>query len=124
MRQALAGRILAAAVLLAVLAAALAACSPGPVIDRLPGDMGLPAGAPARPAEAYQYPAVHDMPPPRPDQPLTEEQEVKMEQDLQNARDRQEGRPAGKPGKKAAKPEKKKVPSANATQATGSKSNP
>ena len=46
----------------------LSGCAPGPMIDRLPADVGgLPAGAPARPATPYQYPAVHDMPPARAD---------------------------------------------------------
>jgi len=33
--------------------------------------IGLPAGAPSRPAEALVYPAVHDVPPPRPTPMLT-----------------------------------------------------
>jgi hypothetical protein len=80
--------------LVVALAAALAGCTPGPMIDRLPGEMGLPADAPARPVTPYQYPAVHDMPPPRPTAPMTEEQQRKAEKDLATARDRQEGRPA------------------------------
>ena len=47
-------------------AAILPGCVPGPMIDRLPSDLGgLPAGTPARPAAQPAYPAVHDMPPAR-----------------------------------------------------------
>jgi len=106
--------------LVIVLAAALAGCAPGPMIDQLPGDMGLPADAPARPVTPYQYPAVHDMPPPRPLAPMTEEQQVKAAKDLATARDQQEGRPAASapatPAAAAKKKEavaaKKKKPSA------------
>jgi hypothetical protein len=93
-------------------AVALAGCSPGPLIDRLPSDLGLPAGAPARPVAPYDYPAVHDMPPDRPSTPMTEEEQVKLEKDLARARDQQEGRlpqvkpPAKKPAPAAKKPSK------------------
>jgi hypothetical protein len=70
-------------------AAALAGCSAGPIVDQLPGDMGLPKGAPARPETPYQYPAVHDMPPDRPTAPLTEEQQFRLEKELSAVRDRQ-----------------------------------
>jgi hypothetical protein len=100
------------------LAAALAACASGSVIDKLPGDMGLPAGTPQRPATAYEYPAVHDMPPARVARPLTEEQQVKLEKELDKARDRQEARDA--PAKKTATPPNKKQPAtAKNGQATG-----
>ncbi len=69
MRRFWVGRILATA----ALAAALAGCSASAISGKLPGDMGEPADTPARPTVAYQYPAVHDMPPPRADQPLTDE---------------------------------------------------
>jgi hypothetical protein len=84
------------------LAGALAGCAPGPMIDRLPADMGLPAAAPARPATPYQYPAVHDMPPARATPTMSEEEQLKLEGDLAATRDRQEGREA--PAKKAAPP--------------------
>ncbi|MBI3702681.1 MAG: hypothetical protein HY244_02220 [Rhizobiales bacterium] len=86
------------------LAAALAGCAPGAVIDKLPGEVGLPAGAPARPATAYQYPAVHDMPPPRSATPLSEEEQVKLEKDLAATRDRQAREATEDPDKKAAAP--------------------
>lgn len=77
-------------------AALLSGCESGSVIDSLPGPVGLPAGAPERPAAPYKYPAVHDMPPPRATQPLSDEQQYKLERELQAARDRQEGRSATK----------------------------
>ena len=100
------------------LAALLSACAPGSVIDKLPGDLALPAGTPQRPATAYEYPAVHDMPPARVAPPLTEEQQVKLEKELDAARDRQEtiDAPAPKP---AQAPKKKKPATAKNGQATG-----
>jgi hypothetical protein len=96
--------------------------------DRLPTDLGgEPVDAPARPANPYLFPAVHDMPPPRPDQPLSEEQQVQMEKDLEKVRDRQETQAAGtdeKPGKKTAKSTKKPVAEANGSQVGGGKPNP
>jgi len=120
MQRASTGRILAAL----ALAMALAGCSASALIDKLPANIAEPAGTPARPAEAYQYPAVHDMPPPRADQPLTDEQQVQMQKDLERTRDRQEGQSAAKPGKNAAKRDKKKPAEANQAQADGDKTNP
>lgn len=104
------------------LAGVLAGCAPGPVIDKLPGDLGLPADAPARPADAYNYPAVHDMPPPRADPALTDEQQVKVEKELNEVRDRQENRvnEDEKPAPKKKQPAKKPAKSEN----TGAKTNP
>jgi hypothetical protein len=73
-----------------LLAAALAGCQAGPVVDQLPGDMGLPKGAPARPVAPYQYPAVHDMPPARAITPMTDEEQLRLEKELSAVRDRQE----------------------------------
>ncbi len=75
---------------------ALGGCSPAPVMERLPSEMGgLPPGAPAAPARPYRYPAVHDTPPPRATAPLTDEQQLTLEKQLQNVRKRQEGEAAG-----------------------------
>ena len=90
------------------LAASLSACAPGSVIDKLPGDLGLPAGTPQRPATAYEYPAVHDMPPARVAPPLTEEQQVKLEKELDAARDQQETIDATRAESRAQAPKKKK----------------
>jgi hypothetical protein len=104
------------------LLAALGGCSAGPIIDRLPGDLGLPAGAPVRPEKPLEYPAVHDMPPARSSIPMTEEEQVKAEKELTALRDRQEGRsPASKKAAAAAK----KPPTAGQNgQTTGTKPNP
>jgi hypothetical protein len=106
------------------LALGLGACSgSAPLSDSLPtGIGGLPAGAPARPATPYQYPAVHDMPPPRATTPLTESEQQKLEAELEAARDRQEGRPD--PAKKPAAATKKKPAAGNNAQNTGAKGNP
>jgi hypothetical protein len=121
MRHIIARRFLAAA----ALAAALPGCSTNAVIDAMPTAVGEPANAPVRPvADTYQYPAVHDMPPPRQDQLMTDEQEVKMEQDLANVRDRQEKQLGVNSAKKDAKTAKKKPLQEDDGQTTGDKTNP
>jgi hypothetical protein len=52
--------------------------------------IGLPADAPARPAEPVAYPAVHDLPPPRNSVVLTGLEQQRLEADLIAARDRQQ----------------------------------
>lgn len=104
----------------------LAGCAPGQAIDRVPEAMGgLPAGTPARPTATYQYPAVHDMPPPRDTKPLSEEDQVKLEKDLQSIRDGQESRQGqGQTGSADAKEAKKKPAASKTGQNTGAKTNP
>ncbi|HMF22444.1 MAG TPA: hypothetical protein VKG24_10005 [Pseudolabrys sp.] len=104
------------------LAAMLGGCSASSIIDKLPAEVGLPAGAPARPQVPYEYPAVHDMPPERASVTMTEEEQVKLEKELANVRDRQEGRA---PQDKKVVPATKKRPedSGNA-QPAGDKANP
>jgi hypothetical protein len=51
---------------------------------------GLPAGAPERPAAPPGYPAVHDMPPPRPNTVLSADEAKKAADDLAALRARQE----------------------------------
>jgi hypothetical protein len=93
------------ALIIATLGLVLAGCTPGAVIDRVPSEVGgLPAGAPARPATAYQYPAVHDMPPPRSATPLSEEDQVRLEKDLAATRERQAREVAEDPDKKPVAP--------------------
>jgi hypothetical protein len=119
-----------------MLAALLAGCSAGPIGDTLPQSMGgLPEGAPARPnVTNRQFPAIHDMPAPRSTQPMSEEEQVKMEKDLQAIRDRQNAAakdeatpPAPAPAAKtaaaktAAKPAVKKQSDA---KTSGAKPNP
>lgn len=115
MERALQRSILAALTL--ATATALAGCSSGAVIDKLPGDMGLPAGTPERPTTPYVYPAVHDMPPPRATPTMSEEQQVKEEEELKAVRDRQE--PGDGAAKKTAQPAKKKPATADTGQAAG-----
>jgi len=104
------------------LAAALSACSPAPILDRLPSGMGLPANAPARRETPYDYPAVHDMPPDRAAAPMTEEEQVRLEKDLATVRDNQEGRE--EPDKKTTKPVKKPAKATETGQTAGAKPNP
>ena len=76
-----------------MIALALAASLGGCVstLGDLPPQLGgLPAGTPERPAQPPAYPAVHDMPPPRPNSVMTEEERKKAEADLAAMRDRQE----------------------------------
>jgi len=86
----------------------LAGCTSA--FDKVPSELGgLPTDAPARPAQAYEYPAVHDMPPPRPEPAMSVDQQQKVEDDLRAARDRQEQAQA-----KAADPKTKADPKAKA----------
>jgi hypothetical protein len=87
------------------LAVLVAGCAPGMISDHMPGEMAIPAGAPARPTTAYVYPAVHDMPAPRATTPMTDEEQDTVERDLRAARDRQEAQE----GQKAQKAEAKKT---------------
>jgi hypothetical protein len=61
------------------------------LIDTMPSSIGgLPADTPERPAEQLAYPAVHDMPPPRPNTTLSAEEQVQLEKDMAAIRTRQE----------------------------------
>jgi hypothetical protein len=123
------GRSLLAALSLGAFVA-LAGCSSGQVIDDLPANLGLPADAPARPATPYQYPAVHDMPPPRTSAPMSAEDQLRLEKELTAVRNRQEGRnpqdenalPAAK--KNAEKTAKKKPADGQDGETAGAKTNP
>lgn len=76
---------------LASLAVVLAGCSPAPLMERVPTELGgLPSGTPAPPRTTYRYPAVHATPPPRTTAPLTAEEQLDLEKQLQQARERQE----------------------------------
>lgn len=112
---------------------ASAACAPGQVVDRVPESLGgLPSGAPARPATPYQYPAVHDMPPARATQPMTEEEVYNAEKELRAVRDRQEAVAAEtEPPDVARKPEQPKTGQKTGAKTgtksgakTGAKTNP
>lgn len=75
------GRGLAAA----ALALTLTGC--GSFISELPV-VGLPEGAPARPADPGAFPAVHDIPAPRGEATLDPAAQEKIERELTAARDR------------------------------------
>jgi hypothetical protein len=49
---------------------------------------GLPEGAPDRPTKQSNFPAVHDLPPPRASTVLTDAEQKKLEDDLIAARTR------------------------------------
>jgi hypothetical protein len=122
MARALKRSILTTLGLATVLAAFLAGCAPGQMADGMPSSMGLPAGAPARPATPYEYPAVHDMPPPRTAPTMTEEQQLKLEKELTAARERQK---AGEgTAKKTTQATKKKPAAVDNAQSGGAKANP
>ncbi len=75
----------------ALMAAALL-CAGGcaQVGEQIPPSLGgLPADAPARPQVVAPTPAVHDLPPPRPEPALNEAEQLKLEKDLAAARARQ-----------------------------------
>jgi hypothetical protein len=57
--------------------------------------IGLPADAPARPATPAAYPAVHDMPPQRPEVLLNDVEQQRLEDELVAARTRQQAETAG-----------------------------
>lgn len=101
----------------------LAGCAAGGMFDQLPASMGgEPVGVPARPDKPYQYPAVHDMPPPRATAPMTDEEQAKTEKELEALRDRQEGKQ--EPVKKAPRQAKKKPLDIKSRQTSGTGTNP
>jgi hypothetical protein len=115
-------------------ATSLTGCSAGPLSDSLkqmPESLGgLPPDAPKTPAMPYQYPAVHDMPPPRSDEPLSEDRQWQLEKELSAARDHQEAaNPDAQKAAEAAKKTAKTKPAPaktgrNAGASTGTKTNP
>jgi hypothetical protein len=73
---------------LAVAALTLSGCG-STIADHMPTAVGgLPGDSPRRPAAPASYPAVHDMPPPRPTSVLTDEEQQKLESDLIATRNR------------------------------------
>jgi hypothetical protein len=70
-------------------------CSCSSVLSELPTQLGgLPQGTPERTATTPAFPAVHDMPPPRPSTALTAAEKNKLEADLAAARAEQARRAA------------------------------
>lgn len=122
-----AGRPLTAPLAVALLMGAvlLSGCASEQIGDQLPSAIGLPANTPERPAVAYEYPAVHDVPPARSTRPMDEQDQVKVEKELAAIRDQQEaGQEAVKSKKAVTAAKKKKRPPANTAEAAGVKTNP
>lgn len=124
------GRAFAPGLALALL---LAGCSTGAILaDKLPEAAGgLPADTPARPVSAsYQYPAVHDMPPPRATEPLNDAEQLRLEHELENDRDRLDSKaealekPAAGEKKPAKKPAKPKARDAKSGETSGAAAKP
>ena len=76
------------------------------VIDRVPASVGgIPTEAPERPVQQVAYPAVHDMPPPRPNTTLSAEEQVQFEDEMTKVRASQQAITAASDGQpKPAKP--------------------
>ena len=75
--------------------------------SELPAPIGLPEGAPARSAIQPEYPAVHDIPPPRPNTVMTEQERKDLERELAAERERLGRVNRGKARKKTAKSPRK-----------------
>lgn len=67
-------------------------CGCASVFSELPSPVGLPPGTPERSAVQPEFPAVHDMPPPRETKLLSEDERRKLEAELAAVRDRQSGK--------------------------------
>jgi hypothetical protein len=83
-------KIVIALAAIAVTVPALAACAQQQLGDQLPAGIGLPAGAPPRPAAQPPYPDVHDLPPARATSPMNEDERKKLERELTAMRQRHE----------------------------------
>jgi hypothetical protein len=76
---------------LAAVALALGGCSAAQVFEKMPQSVGgLSPDAPKAPDTPYAYPAVHDMPASREIKPLTDGEQLKLENDLLAIRQAQE----------------------------------
>jgi hypothetical protein len=94
-------RVLLVALLLAG-AVTVSGCSSYTLIDAMPTAIGgLPEGTPERPT-AQNYPAVHDLPPPRNDTPLNDAEKKRLKDDLTKVRDRAARQATGAPEPAAA----------------------
>src|SRR5882724_4817799 len=77
--------------LLLAAACVLSAC--GAMIGKMPEKLGgLPEAAPQRPAETMPYPNVYEPRPVREAKPLSDEEQKKLESELNNLRDCQNNR--------------------------------
>jgi hypothetical protein len=80
--------------------------------------IGLPEGAPPRPAAQAEYPAVHDRPPRQGDAPLSAEEQRKLEQELIAARESQ-GKLAEEIARQGQEPVRKRAASRPKGKSTG-----
>lgn len=106
---------------------ALSGCAAGGMGDHLPHSMGgLPEGAPARPDKPRSFPGVYDTPAPRNTKPLDDFDQLRLQQELQDLRDRHEevAVDPDAPPPRAQKPAKKNANAPKSGQATGAKTNP
>ena len=107
----------------------LSGCAQGGMGDFVPHALGgLPDEAPKPPAKDFKYPNVYDTPARRPDAPLDDQGQLKLQKDLQKLRDEQ-GKLSADPGlpppqAPAEAPAKKKPAAPKTGQATGAKANP
>ncbi len=99
-------RRIGAAVGLVLAGGLLSGCTSAAFSD-LPAPIGLPKDAPARAAIQPEYPAVHDLPPPRPNTVMTEKERKDLEKELAAERDRLSRANRSKSGKKTAKRRRK-----------------
>lgn len=75
------------------------------LIDSVPSAIGgLAADTPERPVTPPAYPAVHDMPPPRPNTTLSAEEQIQLENEMTAVKTRQELITGVHPVKRAAPP--------------------
>ena len=71
----------------------LCGCGGGATVGKLPEWAGgVPASAPAHPAETMPYPNVYEPRPTREDKPLNTEEQKRLESELSNLRDAQNKR--------------------------------
>lgn len=73
----------------ALLIAALAVGGCSTSVADLPGGLGTPSDAPARPKEVGAYLPVHDLPPERNEEPMKPAEQQRVQAELKAARDRQ-----------------------------------
>ena len=108
------------------LAVLLSACSSNRIGDSLPPSLGgLPAGVPERPAAQPDYPAVHDLPPPRADTTLSDAEKKSLKDELIASRERAALR-GGVKKPESTKPAAAKGPDSDSgnTQSAGAARNP
>ena len=122
--------VLAISGLALALSLGVGGCASGGMLDQLPPALGgEPDSLPKRPQTDYQFPAVHDMPPARAAAPMSDSEQVRLEKELQAARDRQnalyseDAEKAAAAAKTAPAAKMKPAPAKN-SRTSGAKTNP